>query len=135
MVKKVIVEPSKELEVPLEFSETTRILEMGAIKHGANSWLQPNVFKFGPRCCSIFRHLLKFSGLWRVMEKQEFMLTIDERILKKDINDVLKALFNSKFYEENYLDNESQESHVLHGAINFQMFYTLIKRNIIKAEK
>jgi len=46
-----------ELEIPEEFNDVIRVLEMGAIKYGANSWLKGIHFNHRDNHASMSRHL------------------------------------------------------------------------------
>jgi len=50
---------SKDIELPKEFLDVVKVLEMGAKKYGANSWLKGEHFDSKSNHESMFRHLSK----------------------------------------------------------------------------
>ena len=115
---------SESVEMPPEFSEVNKILDKGAKKHGANSFLQEDVFKFGPRLQSMFRHLTKVSGI-RDQRSNTFGLFQALALIEQELG-------NCRLVEKNIADGESGESHFLHSACNALMFHTVIERGIMK---
>ncbi len=122
------------IEVPSEFQDVKKILEMGAEKHGANSWLEPGVFTFEKRTSSQFRHLLKKTGIWQKIQHRTWTDLRRNHDLANAIELILDELQNSHYEEKNRLDDESGQPHELHEACNALMFYCLIERGIIKEE-
>ena len=102
------------IEVPEEFEDYKKVLEMGANKHGANNWLEPNGAKssFKQMHDSMFHHLARSfadSYYWYNLETKQ-----------------------CHSYEGGLtrIDEESDLDHLLHLICRAQMMYTRIKRNI-----
>lgn len=113
---------TNDIEHPVEFLDVYTVLDQGATKHGANGWLETDVFRFNARSQSIFRHLMKSTGLWYTRNLE----------VQAAIGTILNSINKSTFYRELQYDNESQLPHWLHGAANNLMFYTLFKRGILQ---
>lgn len=47
----------ESIEIPVEFQDVQKVLEMGAEKYGANSWLRGIHFNHRDNNASMFRHL------------------------------------------------------------------------------
>ncbi len=115
------------LHIPAEFADVVKVVEMGAAKHGDNSWLEPGVFQFNRRLGSEYRHLLKKAGLYKLLDTQNL-----DREERQALIIVGRLLERAQFKEKNQLDSESGLHHDLHNACNSLMAYTLKKRGIIK---
>ncbi len=59
----------QELEFPLEFSHVKKVLEQGALKYGANSWLMGKHFNLHDNNRSMAHHLLESYRELRVDEE------------------------------------------------------------------
>lgn len=107
--------------LPPEFNDVVKVIEMGAVKHGMDSWLQPDIFT-AKRTQSQFRHLLKKTGLWNSLDGG----------IQSAIGVILTELGKIELRSTDRLDKESQLPHELHEACNALMFYTVIERGILK---
>ena len=108
--------------LPEEFGDVLDIIEMGAQKHGMDSYLQPGVFTFNKRLQSMFRHQMKISGLWYS----------DSPRVTGAIENILELLEDVEYDASNLLDDESGKSHFLHSMCNAGFFHELISRGILK---
>ena len=109
------------IELPEELFDVLDIFIMGAKKHGANSYLEPGVFT-EKRLASIFRHLVKVSGL----KEQSLCAGLYQAIAL-----VEERLLYCTVKQENLLDEESGLSHFLHIQCNSLMFDIVKKRGIL----
>ncbi len=122
-----------KLTMPPEFFDVQKVVDMGAKKHGMNSFLEPGVFTM-KRTQSQFRHLMKKTGLWNLHSKSNDLLTLNDFAVLGAMNVILCALQHVKYKKENRLDKESGLPHELHEACNALMFYTAIERGVIKQD-
>ena len=98
--------PGLSYSVPEEFNDYLKVMEMGANKHGADNWLEPNGSKssFKQMHDSMFHHLA-----------ESFAAGLE-----------LEGSFKIKLRE----DSESGLDPLLHVICRAQMMYTRLKRGI-----
>ncbi len=112
------VAEDKRMHLPVEFGDVQDILNNGAIKHGRDSWLEPNVFQFGKRSQSELRHLMKKTGLWYDPDH--------DRAIKQ----LLDAMNGLQYNDMISTDEESGLSHDLYNAAIALQGYTMKLRGI-----
>ncbi len=96
-----------DLEIPKEMDDWKKILEMGAKKHGANNWLDPDGKKSSEREMqdSMFHHLAKSFASSQEFSPRGFRF-----------------------------DKESNLDHLLHLACRALMLYTRRQKGIVHKE-
>ena len=104
-----IIKPKRN--VPEEFNDYLKVMEMGAEKHGDMNWLEPNGTKSSHKDMhdSMFHHLAKSfaaSPYTGSSQSKSFDKSMDRK------------------------DSESNLDHLLHLICRAQMEYTRIRRHI-----